>query len=107
MPQRPTLSRALLRRAENTELTLGSLKAISEIRAWLDQWELQAMMTARDKGATMEDIAEALGLTTTAIYHRFRNNRDGNIHPIARGRPKKVPIESGVADPARPLAVTD
>ncbi len=80
---------------------MGSLKAISEIRAWLDQWELQAMMTARHKGATMEDIAEALGLTTQAIYHRFRNNRDGN-HPIARGRPKKVPTEPDVADPARP-----
>jgi predicted transcriptional regulator len=65
------------------------------------------MMTARDKGATMEDIAEALGLTTQAIHHRFRNNRDGDIHPIARGRAKKVPTEPGVADPARPLAVTD
>jgi predicted transcriptional regulator len=88
MPQRSTLSRALLRRAENTELTLGSLKAISEIRAWLDHWELEAMVTAKDKGATMEDIAEALGLTTQAIYHRFRNNRDGN-HRITRGRPRK------------------
>jgi predicted transcriptional regulator len=92
MPQRSTLSRSLLRRAENTELTLGSLKAISEIRAWLDQWEMQAMVTAREKGATMEDIGEALGLTTQAIYHRFRNNADGN-HRIGRGRPKRVSPE--------------
>jgi predicted transcriptional regulator len=94
MPQRPTLSRSLLRRAENTELTLGSLKAISEIRAWLDQWEMQAMVTAKEKGATMEDIGDALGLTTQAIYHRFRNNRDGTNHLIARGRPRKVSSES-------------
>ena len=50
---------------------------------------MQAMVTAREKGATMEDIGEALGLTTQAIYHRFRNSRDGD-HPIARGRPRKV-----------------
>jgi predicted transcriptional regulator len=92
MPQRSTLSRALLRRAENTELTLSSLRAISEIRSWLDHWEMQAMTTARDKGATMEDIAEALGLTPQAIYHRFRNNREGN-HRITRGRPRKLPTE--------------
>ena len=88
MPQRSPLSRSLLRRAENNELTLGSLKAIAEIRAWLDQCEWQAMITAREKGATMEDIGDALGLTTGAIYYRFRNNRDGKSHRVGRGRPK-------------------
>jgi predicted transcriptional regulator len=67
------LTPSILRRAENTELSLGSLEAIAAIRARLDTLETQAMLSARDKGATMEDIAEALGLTPQAIYYRFRN----------------------------------
>ena len=72
------LSSGLLRRAENTELPLGSLEAIAAIRARLDLLETAAMISAREKGATMEDIAEALGLTPQAIYYRFRNMRDGD-----------------------------
>jgi predicted transcriptional regulator len=73
-----TLSSSLLRRAENTELSLGSLEAIAAIRARLDLLESAAMISAREKGATTEDIAEALGLTPQAIYYRFRNMRDGD-----------------------------
>jgi AcrR family transcriptional regulator len=42
----------------------------------LDLLENEAMLSARDKGATMEDIAEALRLTPQAIYYRFRHMRD-------------------------------
>jgi hypothetical protein len=70
------LTPSILRRAENTELSLGSLEAIAAIRAHLDALETQAMVSAREKGATMEDIAEALGLTPQAIYYRFRNMHD-------------------------------
>ena len=75
------LTPSILRRAENTELSLGSLEAIAAIRARLDTLETQAMLSARDKGATMEDIAEALRLTPQAIYYRFRNmhDDDGNM----------------------------
>ncbi len=72
------LSSSLLRRAENTELSLGSLEAIASIRARLDLLESAAMMSAREKGATTEDIAEALRLTPQAIYYRFRNMRNGH-----------------------------
>lgn len=75
MPDRPILARSLLRRAENTELSLGSLEAISEIRAYLDDLEKLATLSAREKGATVEDIAGALRLTPQAIYYRFRNER--------------------------------
>jgi predicted transcriptional regulator len=70
------LSPSLLRRAENTELSLGSLEAIAAIRARLDLLEKAAMLSAREKGATNEDIAEALRLTPQAIYYRFRHMRD-------------------------------
>jgi predicted transcriptional regulator len=75
MADQPTLPRSLLRRAENTELSLGSLEAISEIRAYLDELEKLAMVSAREKGATVEDIADALKLTPQAIYYRFRNKK--------------------------------
>ena len=73
MTNGPKLSPSILRRAENTELSLGSLEAIASIRARLDVLETAAMLSAREKGATQEDIAEALGLTHQAIYYRFRN----------------------------------
>ena len=75
MADAPKLSPSMLRRAENTELSLGSLEAIAAIRARLHVLETAAMLSARDKGATLEDIAEALGLTPQAIYYRFRNMR--------------------------------
>ena len=71
---------------------MGSLEAIAEIRAWLDRLEHEAMISAREKGATMEDIADALGLTPQAIHHRFRSG-DGNLR-IGRGRPKSRPTEA-------------
>jgi hypothetical protein len=79
--------RALLRRAEKTELSLGSLEAIVELRKTLDRLEHEAILSAREKGATVQDIADVLGLTPPAIYYRLRN-RDGQ--PTKRlGRPPK------------------
>jgi len=78
MADAPKLSPSLLRRAEKTELSLGSLEAIAAIRARLNVLETAAMLSAREKGATLEDIAEALGLTHQAIYYRFRHMRDND-----------------------------
>ena len=79
MSQRPILPRSLVRRAENVELSLGSLEAISEIRAHLNELEKLSMASAREKGATVEDIAEALRLTPQAIYYRLRNERMNHL----------------------------
>lgn len=78
------ITRSLIRRAENTELSLGSLEAILEIREHLDELEAAAIQSARDKGAAVEDIAGVMGLTPQAIYHRLRNGKQG----AKRGRPK-------------------
>jgi 1,6-anhydro-N-acetylmuramate kinase len=78
------LSRSTIRRAENTELSLVSLEAIAEIRQHLDELEAKAISSAREKGATVDDIADAIGLTPQAIYHRLRNGGK----PARRGRPK-------------------
>jgi predicted transcriptional regulator len=61
------------------ELSVGSLEAISEIRAYLDQLEKLSMASAREKGATVEDIAEALRLTPQAIYYRLRNEKMNHL----------------------------
>ena len=82
MADGPKLSPSILRRAEKTELSLGSLEAIAAIRARLDVLELEAMLSSREKGATLEDIAEALRLTPQAIYYRFRNMRDDGDHAV-------------------------
>jgi predicted transcriptional regulator len=74
------LSLSTLRRAENTELSLGALEAIAALRARLDVLERAAMLSAREKGATNEDIAEALGLTPQAIHYRFRNMSGTDEH---------------------------
>ncbi len=67
---------------------MGSLEAIVELRKTLDRLEHEAILSAREKGATVLDIAEVLGLTPPAIYYRLRN---GDGQPTKRrGRPKKV-----------------
>jgi AcrR family transcriptional regulator len=85
MADESTLARSLIRRAENTELSLVSLEAIAEIRERLYQLEADALKSAREKGATMQDIAEALRLTPQAIYYRLRTN---GFRPTRRGRPR-------------------
>jgi hypothetical protein len=85
MADESILGRSLIRRAENTELSLVSLEAIAEIRERLTLLEAEAMKSAREKGATIEDIADALRLTTQAIYYRLRNN---GFNPTRRGRPR-------------------
>jgi hypothetical protein len=84
MEEGAVLPRSLIRRAENVELSLGSLEAIAELREHLDQLEVKALKSARDKGATVEDIAEVLRLTPQAIYYRLKNGRQ----PTKRGRPR-------------------
>ena len=83
-------SRSILRRAENTELSLGSLEAIAELRRILDRLEHEGVLSAREKGASVEDIAEALDLTPQAVYYRLRHNG-----PTRRGRPRGARSNQG------------
>jgi DNA-directed RNA polymerase specialized sigma24 family protein len=84
-----TFPRSLLRRAENTELSLGSLEAIAELRRTLDRLEHETVLNAREKGASVEDIAEALDLTPQAVYYRLRN---AGQSPRRRGRPRMADL---------------
>jgi transposase-like protein len=50
---------------------------------------VEAIKSAREKGATVDDIAEAMGLTPQAIYYRLRNGGQ----PTRRGRPRSAPAQ--------------
>jgi hypothetical protein len=76
----------LLRRAENVGLSLGALDAMTQIRAHLDRLEVEATRIARDQGATIEDIAEALDVTPQTIYYRLK-------HYDAAHRPRRAKAE--------------
>ena len=57
---------------------LAALEAVVETRRHLDAVERAAVEAAREKGATWEDIAEALGVSRQAIYQKYRQ-RNGNL----------------------------
>ena len=63
----------LLRRAQRyQELPLAALQAIAELRSRLAELEQAALQEAREKGATWEEIATAMGITRQAAHMRFR-----------------------------------
>jgi DNA-directed RNA polymerase specialized sigma24 family protein len=61
----------LVRRAENLELPMGALFAIAKLRHRLRDAEEAAVMAAREKGASWEDVADALGISRQAIHQRY------------------------------------
>lgn len=63
----------LLRRAQRyQELPLAALQAIADLRPRLADLEQAALQAARQKGATWEEIATAMGITRQAAQMRFR-----------------------------------
>jgi DNA-binding MarR family transcriptional regulator len=65
--------RALLRKLENAEaFPLVALQALRELRADLDLVEAQALFRARELGASLEDIAEALEITRQGVSYRLK-----------------------------------
>jgi hypothetical protein len=65
--------RALLRKLENVDaFPLIALQAIREFRADLDSVEAEALLRARDLGASLEDIAEALEITRQGVSYKLK-----------------------------------
>ena len=48
------------------------------IRACLNEIEAGAVDSAREKGATWDDLARAMGVTRQAVYQKYRNHRNGD-----------------------------
>jgi DNA-directed RNA polymerase specialized sigma24 family protein len=78
----PSEAFRLVNRAANYELPMGALSAICELRADLDAMQKQAIASARAKGATMDEIADVLGVTRQAVY-QWLNRRPKSDTPGA------------------------
>ena len=68
------LTRSTLRKLENAEaFPLIALQAAREVRAELDALEADSILRARELGASLEDVADAMGLTRQGVAYRLKN----------------------------------
>ena len=81
-PQSP-LSPSAIKRAENIDLPLLGLKAISGIRDALEALEIIQIESARSKGASWDDIADAMGISRQALQQRLKSRQSGKRRPAA------------------------
>jgi hypothetical protein len=65
--------RALIRKLENIDaFPMIALQAIRELRKDLDAVEAEAIIRARELGASFEDIAEAMEITRQGVAYRLK-----------------------------------
>jgi hypothetical protein len=102
--------RALLRKLENVDaFPLIALQALPELRADLDAVEAEALLRARELGASLEDIAEALAITRQGVAYKLKSLAgNGNDHEDAEETTEAEVIEiSEEADEADEAEVAD
>ena len=64
--------RHTIRKIENMNFPLIALGAMQELCEYLDEAEAEALVKARDLGASAEDIATALGITRQGAYYKLK-----------------------------------
>jgi hypothetical protein len=65
--------RALVRKLENVDaFPLIALQALRELRLDLDAVEAEAILRARDLGASLEDIADAMEITRQGVAYKLK-----------------------------------
>ena len=64
--------RSLIHQVESSPVPLKVLEAIHELRMYLDAVESTTLCDARDAGASITHIAEALGTTRQTVYNRLK-----------------------------------
>jgi transcriptional regulator with PAS, ATPase and Fis domain len=69
------ISQRMVKRAENIEVPFLALNAITELREELEDLEKLAVDSARDKGASWDSLAEALGITRQALQQRVQRRQ--------------------------------
>lgn len=65
----------LVRLAQKLDLPVGALTAIRALKVQLEELEWAAIRSAREKGASLEDIAIALGVTRQALQQRVARHK--------------------------------
>jgi hypothetical protein len=65
--------RTLLRKLENVEaFPLITLQAVRDLRGEIDGVEARAILRARELGASLEDIADAMGITRQGVAYKLK-----------------------------------
>lgn len=54
---------------------LAQLASTAELRRRLDEFEQETLKSARDQGASLEAIAQALGISRQAVHRRLERLR--------------------------------
>jgi predicted transcriptional regulator len=91
--------RQTIRKIENMNFPLVALEAMRELGEYLDEAEAEALLRARDLGASAEDIASALGITRQGAYYKLKALEK------ADGADDETPAEADDGDP-EPTLVT-
>ena len=118
---RVTDRRTLLRKLENVDaFPLIALQALPELRADLDAVEAEALLRARELGASLEDIAEALAITRQGVAYKLKTLAgNGDDHEDAQaevaedadvaevGEFVEVPDEPQLVDEAEVVDITE
>jgi predicted DNA-binding protein (UPF0251 family) len=74
--KQPPISRSTLRRVESyQEIPIAALESVAELRAYLQDVEDRAVKLARARGATWEDVAQALGVSRQTIHQRHNKRK--------------------------------
>ena len=107
LPHMTDTRRALLRKLENVEaFPLIALQALPELRADLDAVEAEALLRARELGASLEDIAEALAITRQGVAYKLKALAGhGDAHEDAEEAAEAEVIE--ISDEADEAEVAD
>jgi hypothetical protein len=103
--------RALLRKLENVEaFPLIALQALPELRADLDAVEAEALLRARELGASLEDIAEALTITRQGVAYKLKalaGNGDDHEDEADEAEVVEVAEDADVAEVGEFVEVPD
>jgi hypothetical protein len=101
--------RALLRKLENVEaFPLIALQALPELRADLDAVEAEALLRARELGASLEDIADALAITRQGVAYKLKALAgNGDAHDDADEADQPEVVENQEADKAEVVEATE
>ena len=64
--------RSLVHQIEASAVPLKVLEAVRQLREYLDQVEATTLCDARDAGASITDIADALRMTRQTVYNKLK-----------------------------------
>jgi predicted transcriptional regulator len=97
------ISRSALRKLENAEtFPLVALQTIREVRATIDAIESRAILTARELGASLEDVADAMGITRQGVAYRIKRLSTEDSHEHAEARENEDIVDLTAEENERP-----